>query len=109
MQGVGGDVCHLVAVIHAEADEPDDVAVGIAEDELAALVDNGKASAVLSKSVTARNGKTVIKAKYEVENVRQWSAETPELYNLVIGLKKGKKTLSAKAIRVGFKKVEIKG
>ena len=75
----------------------------------AALVDNGKASAVLSKSVTARNGKTVIKAKYEVENVRQWSAETPELYNLVIGLKKGKKTLSAKAIRVGFKKVEIKG
>ncbi|MBR6702733.1 MAG: beta-galactosidase, partial [Clostridia bacterium] len=75
----------------------------------AALVDNGKATAILSKTVAAKNGKTVIRAKYETENVRQWSAETPELYRLVIGLKKGRKTLSAKAVYIGFKKVEIKG
>ena len=43
------------------------------------------------------------------ENAAQWSAEEPNLYKLVLSLKSGRKTLSAKCIRIGFKKVEIKG
>lgn len=54
MKSLGGAVCHLVVVVHAEADEPDDVALGIAEDELAALVDNGEVE--VGEEVTHESG-----------------------------------------------------
>ena len=44
-----------------------------------------------------------------VENVKPWSAETPNLYTLFITLKQGAKTLEVVKKKVGFRHIEIKG
>lgn len=45
-----------------------------------------------------------------VNNARLWSAETPELYTLALTLKDTRGvTIESTAVRVGFRKVEIKG
>lgn len=75
----------------------------------AAIIENGKPKKVASESLTAKSGKTVLHFDYVEENARQWSAEKPELYQLVIALRKDKEILSAKSIKIGFRKVEIKG
>ncbi len=75
----------------------------------AALVIDGKQQKFASEKLTAASGKTVLNFNHTVENVKSWSAEEPNLYKLVITLKSGRKVLSSKCIRIGFKKVEIKG
>lgn len=75
----------------------------------AALIVGGKQKKFVSEKITAKSGKTVLKFNHIEENAAQWSAEEPNLYKLVLSLKSGRKTLSAKCIRIGFKKVEIKG
>ncbi len=76
--------------------------------EVAIMVD-GKPKKVAAEKLEAKNGKTVLNYSYVEENVKAWSAEEPNLYQLVLCLKSGRKVLSAKSIRIGFKKVEIKG
>ncbi len=44
-----------------------------------------------------------------VEKCRKWSAETPELYTLTVKLYEGSRCTVKKEIRIGFKRVEIKG
>ncbi|MCQ2484178.1 MAG: DUF4981 domain-containing protein [Clostridia bacterium] len=46
---------------------------------------------------------------HTVKNVRKWSAEQPELYTLCVMLYEGRKCIVKKQIRIGFKRVEIKG
>ncbi len=75
----------------------------------AALVVDGKQKKIGSEKVLAKNGKTVINLKHIEENVKAWSAEEPNLYQLLLVLKEDKKVLSAKSIRIGFRIVEIKG
>ena len=75
----------------------------------AALIVGGKQKKFVSEKITAKSGKTVLKFNHIEENAAQWSAEEPNLYKLVLSLKSGRKTLSAKCVRIGFKKVEIKG
>lgn len=75
----------------------------------ASLVSGGKSQKIVSEKITAAKGKTVLKFSHIEENVKQWSAEAPNLYSLVIALRSGRKCLGAKCIRIGFKKVEIKG
>lgn len=43
-----------------------------------------------------------------LENVKPWSAEIPNLYNVIITLKKGDKVLEVIRQRVGFRHIEIK-
>ena len=45
----------------------------------------------------------------DLAQVKPWSAETPNLYNLYITLKKGKDVLEVVRQRVGFRHIEIKG
>lgn len=54
--------------------------------------------------MTAAGDKTVLRFSHIEENVKRWSAEEPNLYKLVVTLKCGRKTLSAKCIRIGFKR-----
>lgn len=75
----------------------------------AALIVGGKQKKFVSEKINAKSGKTVLKFNHVEENAAQWSAEEPNLYKLVLCLKSGRKVLSAKCIRIGFKKVEIKG
>lgn len=59
-------------------------------------------SLIGNSSITVDIEKTII-------NPLKWSAETPELYTLLIELSEGGKAISYKSIRFGFKKVEIVG
>ena len=60
--------------------------------------------AIVETELQDNNGKTV-----ELENVKPWTAETPNLYNLMITLKKGNKVLEVIRQRVGFRHIEIRG
>ena len=51
----------------------------------------------------------VFHVDYTVKNVRRWSAEQPELYTLCVMLFEGRNCIVKKQIRIGFKRVEIKG
>ena len=53
--------------------------------------------------LTDDNGQEV-----DLAQVKPWSAETPNLYNLYVTLKKGKDVLEVVRQRVGFRHVEIK-
>ena len=46
--------------------------------------------------------------KVDLAQVKPWSAETPQLYNLFITLKKGNDVLEVVRQRVGFRHIEIK-
>lgn len=70
---------------------------------------DGKLSKIASLKASAAKGSTVLKTQYIEENALQWSAEAPNLYDLVLTLKQGKKILSCKAVKIGYRKVEIKG
>ncbi len=74
---------------------------------------NGKG--VLDVSVKAPKGTVVdqqlLDANGQVADlatVKPWTAETPNLYNLIITLKKGKDVLEVVRQRVGFRHIEIK-
>lgn len=75
----------------------------------ASLVSDGNTKKIASQLLTAKKGKTVLHFDYTEENVKAWSAEEPNLYRLAVCLKNDNKILSVKSIRIGFKKVEIKG
>lgn len=47
--------------------------------------------------------------EHTVKNVRKWSAEQPNLYTLCVMLFQGRSCIVKKQIRIGFKRVEIKG
>lgn len=52
--------------------------------------------------------KTMVKFSKSLPNIKTWSAETPELYTLVLNLKeKNGKTLESVSTNIGFRKVEI--
>lgn len=72
------------------------------------IADDEKISLELSGTQETEGG---VKFSFDklVKNPKKWSAETPNLYSLVIVLKSGDTVLSCKSVRVGFKKVEIVG
>ena len=74
-----------------------------------AVISGGKPEKAAADKPVVKSGKNVFHYTYTQKDVRKWSAETPELYQLVIVLRSGRKILSAKSIKIGFKKVEIKG
>ena len=53
-------------------------------------------------------GKGDIQTKISVDNPNKWSAEKPVLYTLTATLKNGEKLLEVIAVKVGFRKVEMK-
>jgi len=73
---------------------------------------NDKNEVVLTdkiKAETTANKKAVVYFKGEISNVKQWNAEHPNLYTLLVELqdKKGK-TLEVIPLKIGFRTVEIK-
>ena len=70
---------------------------------------DGELTAVDTEKLTAKAGKTVINFEYTKKDCLQWSAEAPNLYDLVITLKKNGEILSCKAVKIGYRRVDIKG
>ncbi|MBO4648288.1 MAG: DUF4981 domain-containing protein [Lentisphaeria bacterium] len=64
----------------------------------------------LKKSIgSVKAGKSVkAQLKAEVKNVSPWTAETPTLYSLVLTLKNRSGVIECKALKIGFRTVEIK-
>ena len=46
--------------------------------------------------------------KFDVENPQKWTAETPNLYKVVVTVQQNNKEVEAVPVRTGFRKVEIK-
>lgn len=76
---------------------------------IASLVHDDITEKLANEKIVASKGKTVLNFSYLKENVRKWSAEEPNLYTLVISLKANRKLYCVKSVKIGFKKVEIKG
>ncbi len=72
----------------------------------AVLSDNGSAVETFSKALTA--GKTNVVFDAAIPNVKQWSAEIPNLYELIITLKNGENVVEVIKQDVGFRTSEIK-
>ncbi len=70
----------------------------------AALFDSGS---VVENFSGASNGGTV-SFETEIPNVKKWSAETPNLYQLIITLKNGESVVEVLKQDVGFRTIEIK-
>ena len=64
-----------------------------------------------SKEVTASSGSQAISFDGKLANVRKWSAETPNLYQLILSMKDGSgKMIETLGCQVGFRNIEfIKG
>lgn len=72
----------------------------------AVLNDGGTAVETFSKELTA--GKTSVVFDANIPNVKQWSAEIPNLYELIITLKNGDNIVEIIRQDVGFRTSEIK-
>ncbi len=72
----------------------------------AVLNDNGNEVKNFSKELTS--GKTSVVFEAEIPNVNTWSAEIPNLYELIITLKNGGHVVEVIKQDVGFRTVEIK-
>ena len=46
--------------------------------------------------------------KFDVENPLKWTAETPNLYKVVVTVQQNGKDVESVPVRTGFRKVEIK-
>ncbi len=70
----------------------------------------GKEIAHANTDLTINAGNSVIcKWKFEdIHNVKSWTAETPNLYKLLVEIDTGEKTKQFVAFKVGFRKVELK-
>ncbi|MFY0686562.1 MAG: DUF4981 domain-containing protein [Cyclobacteriaceae bacterium] len=74
------------------------------------LIKNGETILNLDQSFTiAGDAEESVAFENTIENVKKWSAETPELYDLVVSWSDQKGNLiESTASKIGFRKVEIK-
>jgi len=63
----------------------------------------------ISAASTMIDSKTDYTFSDEILNVRKWTAETPELYTLIIRIKTGGQTIQAVSQMVGFRNIRIEG
>jgi beta-galactosidase len=85
------------------ASEPGDYAVEYS------VFDGDRVVAKESKPVSIDGERADVRFDRVVENVRRWSAETPELYDLVLSLRAPSgRILQSVSSRIGFRSVEIR-
>jgi beta-galactosidase len=74
----------------------------------ASLFENGQKLWSESKELEMNSGYSLVRFMKAFPEVKKWSAETPDLYSLVISLKdRNGKTLESVSAKTGFRKVEI--
>lgn len=76
----------------------------------AKLIDSNNGEILLGrKEAELSGGNEAVTFKETVKAPEKWSAETPNLYTLVMTIELDGKIICVKTYKVGFKKVEIKG
>ena len=73
------------------------------------ISDTGREIEIGEETRKLNHNRTDFEFKAEIKNPKKWSAETPNLYTLVIIISDGDKIYAVKTYEVGFKQVEIKG
>lgn len=73
----------------------------------ASILDNGTEIAKSSKTITS-NALRQYPLRMSVNSPRKWTAETPELYTLVVKLKDGKDVIDMRVANVGFRVVGVR-
>jgi len=76
--------------------------------EITAEIRDSDQNLIGSFSAFADSEDSLVTLKYHVENPSLWSSETPNLYNVNIYLKKGKKILYQTTEKFGFRTIEVK-
>jgi beta-galactosidase len=75
----------------------------------AKLFDNGQEIYSESKDVKLSGNRAELKFEKSLPEIKKWTVETPDLYTLVINLKKNDgELLESVSSKIGFRKVEIK-
>jgi beta-galactosidase len=70
----------------------------------------GRVVATARATVTTTAGDSAVRLQSRVANPLKWTAETPNLYTLVVTLENGRgSVLEAVPVRVGFRELEIRG
>ncbi|MCI9642397.1 MAG: DUF4981 domain-containing protein [Eubacterium sp.] len=82
---------------------------GNASIEAKLISPNGSEIVLGSSKISLEANSADIRFVADIEEPEKWSAETPNLYKLVMILKLDEKTVAVKTYDVGFKQVEIKG
>ncbi len=73
------------------------------------LIKDEQVTELGNKTFSLKFSENKIYIEKEIMSPEKWSAETPNLYTLVISIKQGKKNIVTKTYNVGFKKAEIIG
>ena len=75
----------------------------------ALLFDNGQELYTESKDIQITGTKAEVRFEKDLPGIKRWTAETPDLYSLVISLKNANgEILECVSSEIGFRKVEIK-
>ncbi len=73
------------------------------------LLDKDKEILSGAEIISLKNEKAVVQFDREIKNPKKWTAETPNLYTLLITLKNSTgETLETVGCKIGFRKIEIK-
>jgi beta-galactosidase len=75
----------------------------------AVLFGGGLRKSLGEYTISVPNGGKLITIRHTEKGCRQWSAESPNLYSLLLILRRNGALLSCKAIKIGFRKLEITG
>ena len=63
----------------------------------------------LSGKLAVKEGRSAkLSLDAEIKNVMKWSAETPDLYTLLLALKQKKEVIEYKSLKIGFRTMELK-
>lgn len=97
--------------IYAAATLDESLTNGILSLKLKLSEKNGTAYKIFLDGNEIYNGEACgeLDFTHTVPSCRRWSAENPQLYTLTVKLLEGEKCTVKKEIRIGFKRVEIKG
>lgn len=73
--------------------------------ELLAKIIGMDGKILAEQTLKTKTGKSHL--RFDVENPLKWTAETPNLYNLVLSLKKKGEVIDIRSAKVGFREVEL--
>ncbi|HET7898023.1 MAG TPA: glycoside hydrolase family 2, partial [Flavisolibacter sp.] len=75
---------------------------------ITATIVDAKGKMVGSTSAKAGANDSVVNLQTKLPDVKQWTAETPNLYKVVVALKDGAKTVYQTAEKFGFRTIEVR-
>ncbi len=101
----GGELCAELLINNSTGKTVENYSLG-----LKLLDEDGRVVFGKERSIKVKaSGALRVEISGGIESPRRWTAETPELYGVLLSLKDAKgKTVDARALKAGFRRVELK-